>query len=175
MPTSGGRRRRAFCSVESRGCSGGLAGAIAVLALRSARSTTSNSSLQFSSPTSTIQRWSLPCSHDGRVLAFIRNGNFGTIAAPRGQVYVKVLPNGAPLQLTHDSGTKGYPIFSPDDSRIVLHHPDARSQLGVRTIPVLGGPPQRFLPNASGVFWLDDRRLVYSTIMSGITWNRELH
>jgi Tol biopolymer transport system component len=108
-------------------------------------------------------------SHDGRVLVFIRNGNFGTIAAPRGQVYVKVLPNGAPpVQLTRDSGTKGYPIFSPDDSRIVYTTVGPGLSWESAQIPVLGGTPQRFLPNASGVFWLDDRRLIYSTIMSGI-------
>lgn len=107
-------------------------------------------------------------SHDGRMLAFIRNGNFGTIAAPRGQVYVKVLPNGAPVQLTRDSGTKGYPIFSPDDSRIVYTTSMPGLSWESSQIPVLGGTPQRFLPNASGVVWLDDRRLVYSTIRSGI-------
>jgi hypothetical protein len=35
-------------------------------------------------------------------------------------------------------------------------------------VPVLGGAPQPFLPNASGVTWIDDQRLVYSTIMAGI-------
>jgi DNA-binding winged helix-turn-helix (wHTH) protein/Tol biopolymer transport system component len=145
-----------------------LAGVIAVLALRAARSTTGSLEppLQLTNFNDSAVEPAL--SHDGRVLVFIRNGNFGTIAAPRGQIYVKVLPNGVPVQLTRDSGTKGYPIFSPDDSRIVYTTVGPGLSWESAQIPVLGGTPQRFLPNASGVFWLDDRRLVYSTIMSGI-------
>jgi DNA-binding winged helix-turn-helix (wHTH) protein/Tol biopolymer transport system component len=145
-----------------------LAGVIVVVGLRTARSTTATAEppVQLTNFNDSAVEPSL--SHDGRVLAFIRNGNFGTIAAPRGQVYVKVLPDGAPLQLTHDSGTKGYPIFSPNDSRVVYTTLAPGLSWESAQIPVLGGTPQRFLPNASGVFWLDDRRLVYSTIMSGI-------
>lgn len=145
-----------------------LAGVIAVLAVRGARSTTGSFEPPVQLTDFNDSAVEPALSHDGRVLAFIRNGNFGTIAAPRGQVYVKVLPNGAPVQLTHDSGTKGYPIFSPDDSRIVYTTLAAGLSWESAQIPVLGGTPQRFLPNASGVFWLDDRRLMYSTIMSGI-------
>ena len=35
-------------------------------------------------------------------------------------------------------------------------------------MPVLGGAPQPFLPNASGLVWIDDQRLLYSEIMAGI-------
>ena len=145
-----------------------LAGVIAVLAMRRTQSTAGSPEppLQLTDFNDSAVQPAL--SHDGRMLAFIRNGNFGTIAAPRGQVYVKVLPNGAPVQLTRDSGTKGYPIFSPDDSRIVYTTSMPGLSWESSQIPVLGGTPQRFLPNASGVVWLDDRRLVYSTIMSGI-------
>ena len=145
-----------------------LAGVIALFALHGARPTRTPAEppLQLTDFNDSAVEAAL--SHDGRVLAFIRNGSFGTIAAPRGQVYVKVLPNGAPVQLTHDSGTKGYPIFSPDDSRIVYTTIGPGLSWESAHIPVLGGTPQRFLPNASGVFWLDDQRLVYSTIMSGI-------
>ena len=145
-----------------------LAGVIAVLAMRRTPSTTGSLEppLQLTDFNDSALQPAL--SHDGRMLAFIRNGNFGTIAAPRGQVYVKVLPNGPPVQLTRDSGTKGYPIFSPDDSRIVYTTSMPGLSWESSQIPVLGGTPQRFLPNASGVVWLDDRRLVYSTIMSGI-------
>src|SRR4029450_7260375 len=33
---------------------------------------------------------------------------------------------------------------------------------------VLGGAPRPFLPNASGLVWIDDQRLLYSEIMTGI-------
>jgi len=35
-----------------------------------------------------------------------------------GQVYVKMLPSGDPVQLTHDDLRKLSPVFSPDGSRI---------------------------------------------------------
>ncbi|MGC1582428.1 MAG: protein kinase, partial [Candidatus Acidiferrales bacterium] len=55
-------------------------------------------------------------SPDGRMLAFIRGNDafFGP-----GQVYVKFLPDGEPVQLTHDSTQKMSPAFSPDGSSIV--------------------------------------------------------
>jgi DNA-binding winged helix-turn-helix (wHTH) protein/Tol biopolymer transport system component len=107
-------------------------------------------------------------SHDGRMLVFIRGGHFGTTAAPRGQVYVKALPNGTPVQLTRDRTTKDHPIFNPDDSRIVYTALMPGLSWDSWQVPVLGGPPRPFLTNASGVTWLDDRRIAYSTIMGGI-------
>jgi DNA-binding winged helix-turn-helix (wHTH) protein/Tol biopolymer transport system component len=106
-------------------------------------------------------------SHDGRMLTFIRGGNFGAVGAPRGQVYVKVLPNGPTVQLTNHGGSKATPVFSPDDSRIVYTNLLSGLRWDSWHVPVLGGTPQPFLPNASGLVWLDDQRLVYSTIMSG--------
>ena len=35
-----------------------------------------------------------------------------------GQIYVKLLPDGEPTALTHDSTMKMSPVFSPDGSRI---------------------------------------------------------
>src|SRR6202030_3204049 len=54
-------------------------------------------------------------SPDGRMLAFIRGGSsfFG-----RGDLYVRLLPSGDAVQLTHDSVAKLGPVFSPDGSRI---------------------------------------------------------
>src|SRR6266851_1593494 len=51
-------------------------------------------------------------SPDGRMLAFIRSEY--TFGGP-GQIYVKLLPDGEPVQLTHDDLKKrGSPKFSPD-------------------------------------------------------------
>jgi Tol biopolymer transport system component len=83
-------------------------------------------------------------------------------------VYVKALPNGTPVQLTHDPTTKDHPIFSPDDSRIVYTALMPGLSWDSWQVPVAGGPPRPFLTNASGVTWIDDRRLAYSTIMRGI-------
>src|ERR1019366_6736865 len=54
-------------------------------------------------------------SPDGRMVAFIRGNS--TFYGP-GQVYVKILPDGEPVQLTHDTIEKMSPAFSPDGSRI---------------------------------------------------------
>src|SRR4030095_15067451 len=54
-------------------------------------------------------------SPDGRMLAFVRGpGTFQT----EGQVYIKLLPDGEPKQLTQDTFRKMSPAFSPDGSQI---------------------------------------------------------
>src|SRR5271156_3501362 len=63
-------------------------------------------------------------SPDGRMLAFIRGDNsflpLGELNSlfPQGDIYIKLLPGGEPVQLTHDSTTKLAPSFSPDNSQI---------------------------------------------------------
>jgi serine/threonine protein kinase len=54
-------------------------------------------------------------SPDGRMVAFIRGEStfYGS-----GQIYVKILPDGAPAQLTHDNLDKMSPVFSPDGTHI---------------------------------------------------------
>jgi DNA-binding winged helix-turn-helix (wHTH) protein len=66
-------------------------------------------------------------SPDGHILAFIR-GEY-TFGGP-GQIYVKLLPDGEPMQLTHDDLNKrGSPKFSPDGAP--LHTPPtSRGPLG---------------------------------------------
>ena len=54
-------------------------------------------------------------SPDGKMLAFIRSDNW--LLTPD-QIYVKLLPNGEPVQLTHDPRPKYGLAFSPDGSRI---------------------------------------------------------
>src|ERR1019366_2430958 len=75
-----------------------------------------------------------------------------------GDVYVKLLPNGDPVQVTHDSasGKEGPVAFSPDGSRIAFT--DGYSGGGTWTAPVLGGEPDRrmisdrVLRNIQGTF-----------------------
>jgi eukaryotic-like serine/threonine-protein kinase len=101
-------------------------------------------------------------SPDGRMLAFIRGNNsfFGL-----GQIYVKFLPDGQPVQLTHDSKEKLRPVFSPDGSRIAY----GTFAWDMWEVPVLGGEPRILLPNASSLTWIDGgKRLLFSEIKEGL-------
>ncbi|HEV8132162.1 MAG TPA: protein kinase [Acidobacteriota bacterium] len=87
-------------------------------------------------------------SPDGRMLAFIRGEE--TFVGP-GEIYVKLLPDGEPVQLTHDGSSKmGPTIFSPDGSRIAY----AVNTRDTWTVPVFGGEPSLMLANASGLTWI---------------------
>ena len=99
-------------------------------------------------------------SPDGRFLAFVRGpGTFYT----DGQIYVKLLPDGEPAQLTRDSSLKMSPQFSPDGSRIAYTVP-----WDTWVVPVLGGEARRMLPNASGLIWTGPQQLLFSEIKAGI-------
>jgi Tol biopolymer transport system component/tRNA A-37 threonylcarbamoyl transferase component Bud32 len=99
-------------------------------------------------------------SPDGRMLTFIRGSD--TFTGP-GQIYVKLLPDGEPVQLTDDSFEKMSPVFSPDGSRIAYTVP-----WDTWVVPVLGGDPRRWLPNASGLTWIDRERVLFSEVKKGI-------
>ncbi len=100
-------------------------------------------------------------SPDGRMLTFIRGEN--TFVGP-GQIYVKVLPDGEPVQLTHDSLAKMSPQFSMDGSRIAY---TVAEPFNTWEVPVLGGEPRLMLANASGLTWIDHQHLLFSEIKSG--------
>jgi eukaryotic-like serine/threonine-protein kinase len=98
-------------------------------------------------------------SPDGRMLTFIRGpSSFNTT----GQVYVKMLPSGEPVQLTRDDHVKMSPVFSPDGSRIAYSVSEGIWDLWA--VPVLGGEPRLWLPNASGLVWIDKSKLLFSEI-----------
>jgi serine/threonine protein kinase len=99
-------------------------------------------------------------SADGRMLAFLRSTGGST------QLYVKLLPEGEPVQLTHDEiKIKLDPMFSPDGSRIVYGTTEHNWQTWV--VPVLGGQPQLLLSNATGLSWIDGSHVLFSEIKSG--------
>jgi DNA-binding winged helix-turn-helix (wHTH) protein len=104
-------------------------------------------------------------SPDGRMMAFIRGPE--TFVTP-GQIYVKMLPDGQPIQLTHDDSAKMAPAFSPDGSRIAYTATDANFGWNTWVVPVLGGEPQELLPNAAALTWADREHVVFSEIKTGI-------
>ena len=100
-------------------------------------------------------------SSDGRILAFVRGSDafFGP-----GDIYVKMLPGGEPVQLTHDGGVKMGLSFSPDNSQIAYSDPWNSWE-----VPVLGGEPHPLLPNASSLSWIEGgKRLLFSEIKEGL-------
>jgi eukaryotic-like serine/threonine-protein kinase len=105
-------------------------------------------------------------SPDGRILAFIRGADtfVGT-----GEIEAKLLPSGDPVQLTHDSTEKMSPKFSPDGSSIAYTvSDDTRFSWDTWVVPVLGGEPHLMMPNAEGLTWIEDKRLLFSEIKTGL-------
>jgi eukaryotic-like serine/threonine-protein kinase len=102
-------------------------------------------------------------SPDGRMLAFIRGtGSF----YGAGQICVKFLPDGQPVELTHDALQKLNPVFSADNSLIAY---GTAIPWTVWEVPVLGGEPHIMLPNASSLTWIDNgKRLLFSEIKEGL-------
>jgi len=98
-------------------------------------------------------------SPDGKMLTFIRGLSSFT---GRGQIYVKILPDGEPKLLTQDDHQIMSPLFSPDGSRIAYTTVDERNEWDTWEVPVLGGHPRRLLPNASGLIWVSRQKLLFS-------------
>ena len=103
-------------------------------------------------------------SPDGRMVAFFRSSEW--FLSPD-QVWIKMLPDGDPVQLTRLSGRKYGLTFSPDGSRIgftITGPPGWRTM----TVPVLGGEPTLMLLNASGLGWIGPDQILFSEIKAGM-------
>jgi len=100
-------------------------------------------------------------SPDGRMLVFLRGPS---TFAGKSEVYLKMLPGGEPVALTHDGTAKMSPVFSPDGSQIAYTVP-ARWDTWI--LPTLGGEQHLMLPNASGLTWINPRQLLFSELREG--------
>jgi eukaryotic-like serine/threonine-protein kinase len=102
-------------------------------------------------------------SPDGKMLTFIRSSDpFLAL----GDVYVKVLPGGEPVQITKITSRKIRPTFSPDASSISY---GTVAPWDVWTVPVFGGEPHLMLPNASSLSWIDNgKRLLFSELKGSL-------
>jgi Tol biopolymer transport system component len=107
-------------------------------------------------------------SPDGRMLTFIRGPI--TFFSP-GQVYVKRLPDGEPVQLTNDNTHKMGPQVLPDGARISYSTGIGAASPSMDTwvVPVDGGPSQRLLTNAEGLTWFKDRAGQLRVLFSEMT------
>ena len=109
-------------------------------------------------------------SPDGRLLAFIRGG--GPFIGRRGQIWVKALPDGELMQLTHETGSVFAPSFTPDGTRITYSVADDPDRPGepwdTRIVPITGGESSVLLPNASGLSFIGPHEVLYSEFKAGI-------
>jgi DNA-binding winged helix-turn-helix (wHTH) protein/Tol biopolymer transport system component len=102
-------------------------------------------------------------SPDGRMLAFIRGSDS---FMGRGQIYVKLLSSGEPVQLTNDDALKLAPSFSPDGSRIVY---SIIEPWDTWEVSALGGDPHLLLPNSSSLTWIEQgKQLLFSEMREGL-------
>ena len=100
-------------------------------------------------------------SPDGHMVAFVRGPEpFLT----HGQIYIKLLPNGNPRQLTDDNLDKDFPTFSPDGSEVDYTVIQKDFNWDTYAVSIMGGPPRRLLPNASGLTWIGPQRVLFSEI-----------
>ena len=104
-------------------------------------------------------------SPDGRMVAFIRGAN---TFLDRGQVFVNLLPDGEPVQLTRDERLKIAPAFSPDGSRIAYTVYTESGAWETWTVPVLGGQPQLMMANAAALSWVREDQVLFSQITRGM-------
>ena len=100
-------------------------------------------------------------SPDGHRLTFLKGS--GTFF-DKAEVCVKLLPDGMPVQLTHDGSMKLGPVFSPDGSLIAYTVVTNNFIWETWTVPVSGGKPRRWLSNAAGLKWIDRDHILFSEI-----------
>ena len=152
-----------------------LAAAIAAVAFLSARVDRRNriNATDYTQITNfTDSAFSPALSSDGRMLAFVRSENMSTLGG-EGDIYVKFLPDGEPVQLTHDGGLKMGPVFTPGGDRIAYTVPGLMTDpmsWSTWTVSVFGGEPKLLLSNASALTWIpgaSQPRVLFSQVDTG--------
>jgi DNA-binding winged helix-turn-helix (wHTH) protein/Tol biopolymer transport system component len=112
-------------------------------------------------------------SPDGRMLTFIRGENPRTLGG-KGDVFIKLLPDGEPVQLTHDGKPKMNPAFTPGGDRITYSYTNLMTDpqgWSTWAISVFGGEPKRLLANSSALTWISSTsppRVMFSRVDKGI-------
>ena len=102
-------------------------------------------------------------SKDGKTLLFVRGAEpfqFGPA-----ELYVKMLPDGEPVPLTHDGSTKIAPALSPNGSQAVYTTFSAAGWSSM-SVPIGGGSPTLLMRNAAALSWTGANRVLFSEIRS---------
>lgn len=110
-------------------------------------------------------------SPDGRMLAFIRGE--ATTVGGIGDIFIKLLPDGEPVRLTHDAGNKMSPTFTPGGNRVAYGVPALTEpkNWSTWTVSVFGGDSRLLFNNASGLMWVADAsppRVLFSEVDAGV-------
>jgi len=108
-------------------------------------------------------------SPDGRLLAFVRGDTEFGGSVLAGQVWFKTLPDNPPVPLTKTPFRKHTLAFSPDSSRILFTQIEDQFTWNTYEVPLLGAQePRQFLPNATGLSFIADNRILFSEIKHGL-------
>lgn len=108
-------------------------------------------------------------SPDGKVVAFLRGiGDLGS-SVNYGQVWFTTLSGGDPVQLTNTPFRKQTLSFSPDGTRVYFTQVQGSFAWNTFEVPLLGArEPKAFMANATGLSWIGEDRVLFSTIKQGI-------
>jgi DNA-binding winged helix-turn-helix (wHTH) protein/Tol biopolymer transport system component len=106
-------------------------------------------------------------SPDGRLLAFISGGD--PFLSP-GQIWLRLLPDGEPVQLTHTSGLIFAPTFTPDGTHVAYSAVDQApgGTWNTWVVPITGGEAVKLLPNASALSFIGPHTVMYSEFKTGM-------
>jgi DNA-binding winged helix-turn-helix (wHTH) protein/Tol biopolymer transport system component len=146
----------------------------AVLAIGSARFLLNSrlpavtSSAEYESLTDMADSATAPAvSPDGHMLAFISGGD--PFLSP-GQIWLRLLPDGEAVQLTHTSGLIFAPTFTPDGTHVAYSAVDQAPGGTWNTwiVPIAGGEAVRLLPNASALSFIGPHTVMYSEFKTGL-------
>jgi Tol biopolymer transport system component len=110
---------------------------------------------RFSRSTGAFTGWSNAGVHSWRV----------NVLWPR-QVYIQLVPDGQPIQLTRDKRHKMSPAFSADGTRIAYTTLE-NFDWDTWVVPTKGGEPHLWSRNASGPVWAGPHRVMFSEIEIG--------
>jgi hypothetical protein len=110
-------------------------------------------------------------SPDGRMVTFVR-GEAMTVGG-EGDIFVKLLPDGEPVQLTHDGGMKMSPTFTPGGDRVAYRVPPLMTDpknWSTWTVSVFGRDSRLLFNNASALTWVPGAappRVLFSEVDAG--------
>ena len=108
-------------------------------------------------------------SPDGKMVAFLRGEDDLGASSNNGQVWLMSLSGADPIQLTKTPFRKQTINFSPDGTRVYFTQVQGRFTWNTFEVPTLGArEPREFMANATGLSWIGNGRLLYSTIKQGI-------